>query len=54
MSHHHRTGHFVLAMVLGALATQFPRTAGFIVLTLFGLGSIIFLWVAFLVVTERL
>jgi len=50
MSHRHHTSHIVIGLELGALATQFPRTAGFIVLALFGLGCIVATWLAWLVI----
>lgn len=54
MSHRHHTSHIVTGLVLGALATQFPRTAGFIVLALCGIGSVIFAWLAYLVIWEKI
>jgi len=53
MSHRHNTiHHLVLAAVLGVLANNFPRTAGFIVLALCGTAFALFVAFATLALTR--
>ncbi len=54
MSHRHHGSDLIVAAVLGVLANNYPRTAGFIVLALCGTAFIFFTWIMFLVVTDQL